>query len=231
MNHGATASSNPMRKVYTPPPHPSHWPVRLAGTALITFCVFMVLPLTTLVSSYAKRELLVTRVDTTALEAPPPAEEPPPPPPPPEPMPEEPPPVLADTAPPIAFSLDLDVAVGSGGLLPGSWIGAGAGAMAREIAEALDVADLDKPPTLISSTPPTYPAELRRARVEGTVTLVFVLTEEGRVEDPRVESSSQLEFEKPALDAVRRWRFNPGMKDGVAVRTFLRLPIRFRAAG
>jgi protein TonB len=219
-----------MRKVYSPPPQPSRWPVRLVGAALITFCVFMVLPLTTLVSSYAKRDLLVTKVDIATLEAPPPAEEPPPPPPP-EPEPEEPPPVLADAAPPIAFNLDLDVALGGGGLLPGSWLGAGAGDIAREIADALDVADLDKPPALVSSIPPTYPSELRRARVEGTVMLVFVLTEEGRVEDPRVESSSQVEFEKPALDAVRRWRFKPGMKDGVAVRTFMRLPIRFRATG
>ena len=63
--------------------------------------------------------------------------------------------------------------------------------------------------------------------VEGSVTLVFVLDEDGRVEDPRVENSTRPEFEKPALEAVRKWRFQPGMKDGQPVRTYIRVPIRF----
>jgi periplasmic protein TonB len=220
-----------MRKVYSPPPRPSRWPARLAGAGVITLMVFMVLPLTTLVSSYAKRELLVTKVDTTILEAPPTLDEPPPPPPEPDPEPDEPPPDLAETTQELAIQLDLDVAVGTGGALPGTLAGAGMADVAGEIAQALDVADLDKPPALVSSVPPTYPAELRRARIEGSVTLVFVLTEDGQVDDPRVETSSRTEFEKPALEAVRRWRFKPGMKDGVAVKTFMRLPIRFRATG
>jgi protein TonB len=69
---------------------------------------------------------------------------------------------------------------------------------------------------------------LKKAKIEGSVTLVFVLNEEGRVEDARVENSSRPEFEKPALDAIRKWRFRPGMKDGQAVRTYIRQPIRFR---
>ena len=69
---------------------------------------------------------------------------------------------------------------------------------------------------------------LRKAKVEGVVTLVFVLDETGRVEDPRVENSTRPEFEKPALDAIRKWRFSPGQKDGQAVRTYIRVPLRFR---
>ena len=34
-------------------------------------------------------------------------------------------------------------------------------------------------------TAPTYPDALRKAKVEGVVTLIFVLDETGRVEDPR----------------------------------------------
>ena len=56
-----------------------------------------------------------------------------------------------------------------------------------------------------------------------------IISEKGRVEDPRVESSTRVEFEKPALDALKRWRFKPGEKDGQPVRTYLRQPIRFRA--
>jgi periplasmic protein TonB len=60
------------------------------------------------------------------------------------------------------------------------------------------------------------------------VTLLFVLDETGRVEDPRVENSTRPEFEKPALDAIRKWRYSPGMKDGQAVRTYIKVPIRFK---
>jgi len=71
---------------------------------------------------------------------------------------------------------------------------------------------------------------LRKAKVEGVVTLVFLLDETGHVEDPRVENSSRPEFEKPALEAIRKWRFSPGMKDGQPVRTYIRVPMRFRVS-
>jgi outer membrane biosynthesis protein TonB len=32
------------------------------------------------------------------------------------------------------------------------------------------------------------------------------------------------------LDAIRKWRFKPGMKDGQPVRTYIRVPMRFRVA-
>jgi protein TonB len=106
----------------------------------------------------------------------------------------------------------------------GGW---GAG-VEDSLLDAFDVSDLDRRPEAISQVAPAYPSELRKARVEGTVTLVFVLGEDGRVEDPRVESASRPEFERPALEAIRKWRFKPGMKDGEPVRTYLRLPMRFR---
>ena len=216
-----------MRKVYNPPKPSGDWSWRILGTGLITLGVFLVLPLTQMLSRFAQRELYVTKTDTATLEAPPPEVEPPPPPPVEEPE-EEPPPELTDIAQPINLNVDLDLAVGDGGALPMGLFGGDDGGAMENLNDALDMADLDKPPQLVASVPPTYPPDLRRAKVEGTVTLLFVLGENGRVEDPRVESSSRAEFEKPALDAVRRWRFKPGMKDGEPVRTYMRLPIAFR---
>ena len=96
--------------------------------------------------------------------------------------------------------------------------------------DTFDVADLEKRPEAVSQVAPTYPTELRKAKVEGMVTLVFVLDETGRVEDPRVENSSRPEFEKPALEAIRKWRFRPGEKDGQPVRSYIRIPMKFRVA-
>jgi len=216
-----------MRRVYTPPSSKSGtiWPI--LGALLLTLAVFLVLPLTQMVSSGVQKQLMLSKVDATQLEAPPEDNEPPPPEPPPEEKQEPPPPSLSDTPPPMNLSVDLDIAVGSGGALAG--FGQVGGAEEGDgVAGLFDVSDLEKKPEVLSSVPPQYPAELRKARVEGAVTLIFVLDEEGRVAEPRVENSSRPEFEKPALDAVKRWKFKPGMKDGNPVRTYMRLPIRFR---
>jgi protein TonB len=139
-------------------------------------------------------------------------------------------PQLAETPQQIPLNADLEVAVGSGGALPG-FGEIRALAAAQEIQnETFDVTELEKRPEAVSQVAPVYPPELRKAKIEGSVTLVFVLSEEGRVEEPRVENSSRPEFEKPALDAIRKWRFRPGEKDGQAVRTYIRVPMRFRAS-
>lgn len=216
-----------MRRVYTPPSASSGrlWPT--LGALLLTLAVFLVLPLTQMVSSGVQRHLQLSKVEATQLEAPPEETEPPPPPEPEEK--EEPlPPQLSDAPQPMnLLNVDLDIAVGTGGAL------AGLGQFANSessghLLDAFDMADLEKKPELIAAVPPQYPQELRKAKVEGSVTLVFLLDETGRVEDPRVENSSRVEFEKPALEAVRRWKFRPGMKDGEPVRTYMRLPMRFR---
>lgn len=135
---------------------------------------------------------------------------------------------LADAPQQIALSADLEVAVGSGGALAGFGEAQKLAATDAAREEAFDVSELEKRPEPVSQVAPTYPAELRKAKVEGVVTLVFLLSEEGRVEDARIENSSRPEFEKPALEAIRKWRFRPGMKEGQPVRTYIRIPMRFR---
>ena len=50
----------------------------------------------------------------------------------------------------------------------------------------------------------------------------------GKVADPRVEKSNNAAFEKPALDAVRKWKFEPAVKGGQRVSCKMRVPIRFQ---
>lgn len=214
-----------MREVYTPPPERTSWTAEIGLAALLSLGVFLVLPLTQMVSSGAKRDLTLMRVEATPMQAPEETKEEPPPPAEEKP-PEEAPPQLTDAAPPMALNVSLDVALGSGGAMA---LGAGFGAAeAAAAVDTFDVGDLERKPEAISQVAPTYPASLRKSKVEGVVALVFVLDEEGRVEDARVESASRPEFEAPALEAIRKWRFRPGQKDGKPVKTFLRLPIRFR---
>jgi protein TonB len=220
-----------MRKVYQPTGGGgTNLALSVLAAVGITGVLFGLIPFSHVV---AKPSRTLELRKTSALDLPPPQEEAPPPPPEQQAPPENvPPPSLAEDAPPPApLMADLDVAVGGGGYLPG--FVASATAAAEDLGTAVDsfdVSELEKRPEVVAQVAPAYPAELRKAKIEGSVTLVFLLTEDGRVEDPRVENSSRPEFEKPALDAVRRWRFRPGLKDGQAVRTHMRLPMRFRVA-
>lgn len=217
-----------MRRVYQPPKDRTGLGFTAALTGLLALAVFLVLPLTQMASGRMHKELTLRRVDSTQMQAPETEPEPPPPPPPEE-KPPEPPPQLAEAPPPMDFNVSLDVAVGSGGAMAMGFGSMGAGDGTG--LDVFDIAELERRPEAIAQVAPVYPAELRRARVEGAVTLVFLVDEEGRVQDPRAESASHPEFERPALEAVRKWRFRPGMKDGEAVKTYLRLPMRFRVSG
>jgi len=76
---------------------------------------------------------------------------------------------------------------------------------------------------------PRYPEDSVRAREEGTVVLAIEVLPDGTVGRVRVLESPGFELlEKAAIDAVRRSRFKPAMRAGVAVRDVLRKPFVFR---
>lgn len=216
-----------MRKVYQDEKSGLGLAVAILASVGFTALLFCFIPFAHRVN---KPDKALELMKTSAVDLPPPVEEEAPPPVEEEKKPEAAPePQLAEAqAQQIPISADLEVAMGSGGALAG--FGEIRSLSAAETAQedAFDVADLEKRPEAVSQVAPTYPAELRKAKVEGVVTVVFVLDETGRVEEPRIENSSRPEFEKPALDAIRKWRFSPGMKSGQPVRTYIRIPMRFR---
>jgi protein TonB len=217
-----------MRKVYQGDRGSLGLMLSVFFSAGFTALLFGILPFTHIV---AKPTRTLELRKTSAVDLPPPVEEdqtaPPP-------EAEKPPelakdPQLADVAPAsIPLSADLEVAMGSGGALAGFGAVAAPTRVEAVAQDTFDVADLEKRPEAVSQIAPTYPRALHKAKIEGQVTLVFVLTEEGRVEDPRVENSTRPEFEAPALEAIRKWRFRPGLKEGQPVRTFIRIPMKFQ---
>lgn len=90
-----------------------------------------------------------------------------------------------------------------------------------------DIEDVEEIPRAVRQVQPTYPAALKRKKVEGLVSLVFVIDTTGMVVAPTVERSSHPEFEQPALDAIRRWKFTPGKRGGEPVKVRVRLPLQF----
>ena len=121
------------------------------------------------------------------------------------------------------FAQAIDFA--SGGRIGGT---GKAGAQDGQLDNAFSLAEIDQKPRATFQTAPLYPTEMRGKKVEGVVTVLFVVDASGRVTDPRVEKSTAPAFEKPALDAVRKWKFEPAIKAGQRVACRMRVPIRFQ---
>lgn len=117
----------------------------------------------------------------------------------------------------------------SGGRIGGTGRpGAGpvAGGPARED-NAFSIAEIDQKPRVIVQISPAYPSELRAKKTQGEVWLLFVVDAHGRVNRVRVEKASHPAFAKPAIDAVKQWKFDPAIRGGQKVTCKMRLPIRF----
>lgn len=91
-----------------------------------------------------------------------------------------------------------------------------------------ELSDLTRAPRPIRQPAPVYPPELRRAGIEGTVVLMFHVRSDGSTAKITVTKSDNPGFNEQAIRAVRRWRFEPGEKDGKAVTCRVRIPIPFR---
>jgi protein TonB len=80
---------------------------------------------------------------------------------------------------------------------------------------------------------PQYPPKAMQRRIEGWVDIEFSITPAGTVADPKVIGAHPATvFERSALRAIRRWRYNARIEDGVAVAQHgLRVRIRFELAG
>lgn len=87
--------------------------------------------------------------------------------------------------------------------------------------------NLDNPPRTRSQVPPSYPLEARNAGLTGEVSVEFVVDETGRVLTARVVKSTDSCFDAATLRAVQKWRFEPGKKNGHAVRFRMVAPVVF----
>ena len=76
---------------------------------------------------------------------------------------------------------------------------------------------------------PDYPAAARRHGLQGKVVLRVEVSAEGRAQSVEVKvSSGHSILDEAALDAVRRWRFNPASQNGNPVAGAAEVPIEFR---
>jgi TonB family protein len=93
--------------------------------------------------------------------------------------------------------------------------------------QALKVGTGITPPRVVFSPDPFYEEEARRVGYQGTVVLWIVLDERGKISDLRIARPLGMGLDERAIEAVRRWRFEPAKKDGVPVRIQLNIEVNF----
>lgn len=201
------------------------------GAAGFTLLFFLVLPLIQTITKPPATDLVVRSMETANIPPPPPLpeEEPEK-----EPEPEEPPPELTEKSPPLDLS-QLELALDPGlneSLMGGDFfvklntLGSGGNGDGFDADALFSLADLDQKPRVVYQPAPAIDKHMRK-KAPGTVYLLFVVSADGRVEMPVVQSSTDPVFDKPALSAIRQWKFEPGKRNGKPVRFRMRVPITF----
>jgi len=85
----------------------------------------------------------------------------------------------------------------------------------------------DRKAKLIYKVEPTYTEDARAKQIEGTVLLGFTADHEGVPRNIQVKRSLFPSLDQAAITALRQWRFEPGMKDGQPVSTYLTVEMNF----
>ncbi len=202
------------------------------GAIVLTLAFFFILPVMQTISAPPEWEITQMDFDSGPIDTPPPApqaDEPES-----EPESQEQPPELVESQ-----DVQLDLEQLEMALNPGfsqGWMGSGDFAInlnsimstssEENINEIFSLADLDQKPRIINQPSPVLSPTLRR-KTPASLTIIFIVDEQGHVIEPRVKSSSDSDFDKSALDAVKRWLFEPGKKSGKAVQTRMLAPITF----
>lgn len=201
-----------------------------AGAIAMTLAFFLVLPLMQTINKPPENDYVVREINTAEIEPPPPIPEEQEPP---EPeQPEERPPELSEAPPDLSqIAISLNPGMGAGG--------AGAAVLpdfkkmvaAQENGSGIiNFSELDQRPRVIYQPGPSITPRVRRKARSmggGKVYIIFMVDESGRVQNPIVQQSTDKVFEKPALAAVRQWKFEPGKRKGKPVRFRMRVPIQF----
>ena len=89
-----------------------------------------------------------------------------------------------------------------------------------------------EPSPLASNEAPSYPPQALRSGVEGSVSVRVEVDASGNATDVTVVERTgerSRDLDRAVISAVRKWRFEPAMKDGKAVAGAVVLPVVFKS--
>ena len=83
-------------------------------------------------------------------------------------------------------------------------------------------------PTLLYKEEPDYTEEARAAKLQGTVVLSVEIDPTGTATNFKVVRGLGLGLDEKAVEAVKKWKFKPGEKDGTAATVAATIEVNFR---
>lgn len=83
-------------------------------------------------------------------------------------------------------------------------------------------------PQVLYKVEPEYSEQARKAKYQGTVVLSLVVRTDGSVDNLRVVQSLGLGLDEKAMEAVRQWKFRPGLRNGAPVNVAAVIEVTFR---
>ena len=115
-----------------------------------------------------------------------------------------------------------------GGVGPGNGAGFGPGSGGGFGGGAYRIGGGVSAPVPIFQPEPEYSEEARKAKWQGSVLLSLVVDESGKAVNIKVTKSLGLGLDQKAIEAVEKWRFKPGTKDGKPVAVIASVEVNFR---
>jgi protein TonB len=92
--------------------------------------------------------------------------------------------------------------------------------------DALKVGGVIKTPKKLVNVSPRYPHDALQAKVQGEVVLDVVVDANGVPTDVQVSQSVPM-LDAAAIEAVRQWRYEPTLMNGVAVPVVMTVTLGF----
>ena len=83
-------------------------------------------------------------------------------------------------------------------------------------------------PVAIVTPEAEFSDEARRAKYQGACLIAIIVDSHGNPQNPHVVRSLGMGLDEKALDAVRRYRFKPALKDGKPVPVTITVEVNFR---
>lgn len=85
---------------------------------------------------------------------------------------------------------------------------------------------------LLFKEPPVYPVQAKTSRdtINGTVQLDVVVSKTGDVENIRIMKSLRGDYDQAAIDAVRKWRWEPYRVNGAPIEVLTTISITYSLA-
>lgn len=83
-------------------------------------------------------------------------------------------------------------------------------------------------PVPVYKIEPEYSEEARKAKYQGTVVLSVIIDASGKPTNLKVLQPLGLGLDEKAIEAVQKWRFRPGTKEGKPVAVYATIQVTFR---